>query len=194
MKYAVRKLDDTEFVGNFNRGKSFVRVREERRGGGGGGGGGGGRRRCVPFCFACVLAFCVPMGSGVLFDRSSRYVCFLLGCLCLCLCSCVLSMLTPLVTALTGPLVPVGDPPVPGVVVAGPLALAAIGRAALLAPGHPRLAVEAQAVARAGIDAPSPVPLNRLLPPVFWVRLALATWQCMCRDSRCAATPCSSWL
>lgn len=51
MKYAVKKLDDTEFVGNFNRGKSFIRVREERRGGGGGGGSGGagagGRRRCV---------------------------------------------------------------------------------------------------------------------------------------------------
>ncbi len=94
MKYAVRKLDDTEFVGNFNRGKSFVRVREERRGGGGGGGGGGGRRRCVPFCFACVLAFCVWGGvCSLIVPHGCVFVAWLLVFVFVFVC--VLSLLTP---------------------------------------------------------------------------------------------------
>jgi hypothetical protein len=50
MKYALRKLDDTEFVGNYTGGRAYIRIREDRPAHGGGGGGGGrdrDRRRCV---------------------------------------------------------------------------------------------------------------------------------------------------
>ena len=39
MKYALRKLDDSEFVSTFTRGRAFIRVREDKPRGGGGGGG-----------------------------------------------------------------------------------------------------------------------------------------------------------
>lgn len=54
MKYALRKLDDSEFVSTFTRGKSYIRVREDRKRGrssdrdrdaGRGGSGGGDKDR-----------------------------------------------------------------------------------------------------------------------------------------------------
>lgn len=44
MKYAVRKLDDSEFVSTYTRSKGVIRVKEDRGSGGGGGGSGGGGR------------------------------------------------------------------------------------------------------------------------------------------------------
>ncbi len=59
MKYALRKLDDTEFVGNYTGGRAYIRIREDRPGGGGGGD--RDRRRCV-LCRVCGL---VEKGGGV---------------------------------------------------------------------------------------------------------------------------------
>ena len=81
MKYALRKLDDSEFESKFTRSKSVVRVREEKRGGGGGGARGGGDRDKDAGGSGRRL---VPSGPPMPYHATSDPEVFLVGESCFC--------------------------------------------------------------------------------------------------------------